>query len=347
MTPKFLFVETNKRCNLRCNHCDFWKRDDSDAENYLSVAQLEDIATEFKALGGTTLVICGGEPMLDEERYFGICDIGRKLELRVCSVVNGTRIQNQKQADAVLWKGPTEISISYDDFREVDHDYFRGVKGSWKMCNKAIQLLVGERSYRLAKYPDVAQPMVIVMGLIHGGNYLELPRFYDFVLNELGADKLKLNFLQPSFGTNGIGEDPFFWKYSHIDPARLSSVLAQCESLFGFKYREPWVEDVLAYVKSIQGRNALEARAMFKGWGSGVELQNDLCNSYERNIMLGHYGDAGICFSDCIPRVRVTTGSELRAWWESSVEGRSKIQGEGCRRLCGISHSVRREKCYV
>jgi len=23
--PQFLFMHVNKRCNLRCQHCDFWK----------------------------------------------------------------------------------------------------------------------------------------------------------------------------------------------------------------------------------------------------------------------------------------------------------------------------------
>jgi len=25
--PRFLFVQVNKRCNLRCQHCDFWLLD--------------------------------------------------------------------------------------------------------------------------------------------------------------------------------------------------------------------------------------------------------------------------------------------------------------------------------
>jgi len=31
--PQFLFVHVNKRCNLRCQNCDFWELDDSDKHN--------------------------------------------------------------------------------------------------------------------------------------------------------------------------------------------------------------------------------------------------------------------------------------------------------------------------
>ncbi len=336
--PKFMFVEVNKRCNLRCNHCDFWKRDDKDAENYLSMTQLEGLVAEFRLMGGKSLVICGGEPMLDPDRYFGLCKAGRDAGLRVLSVVNGTRVQSVAAASQMVVHGPTEVNISFDDFREKDHDMFRGVTGSWKMASNAVRLMKFERREHLESGREFK---INVMGLIHAGNYLELPRFYAFVLDELGADKLKLNFLQPSFGTDGHQLDDFFWKYSQIDEFRLIDVLGECERLFGVKYRTEWVESVTNYVRSLRGQLNLR-----RGWGSGVELEQDLCNSYERNIMLDHYGQAGWCFSNCAPRVMVKTGPELRAFWEDSELARMELGTLGCRRLCGISHSVRREKCY-
>ena len=37
LAPDFLFLQINKRCNLRCQHCDFWKLDDDDRPRYLSM----------------------------------------------------------------------------------------------------------------------------------------------------------------------------------------------------------------------------------------------------------------------------------------------------------------------
>jgi len=31
--PRFVFVEVNERCNLRCQHCDYWHRKDDDRES--------------------------------------------------------------------------------------------------------------------------------------------------------------------------------------------------------------------------------------------------------------------------------------------------------------------------
>lgn len=33
--PQSLFVHVNKRCNLRCQHCDFWELDDRDKHNWM------------------------------------------------------------------------------------------------------------------------------------------------------------------------------------------------------------------------------------------------------------------------------------------------------------------------
>ena len=48
--PKFLFIELNKRCNLRCGHCHFWKLDDKDMPNYLRLQRLRSLVAEFAAL---------------------------------------------------------------------------------------------------------------------------------------------------------------------------------------------------------------------------------------------------------------------------------------------------------
>ena len=43
-------MEVNKRCNLRCQHCDFWHRDDNDRDNYLSIDRKRQILSEYAAM---------------------------------------------------------------------------------------------------------------------------------------------------------------------------------------------------------------------------------------------------------------------------------------------------------
>ena len=94
--PRFLFVQVNKRCNLRCGHCDFWMRKDDDRPNYVLWPRQREILQEFSELSPSgAVVICGGEPMLDLEDYFAITRESRRLGLKSLSVVNGTRIRSE------------------------------------------------------------------------------------------------------------------------------------------------------------------------------------------------------------------------------------------------------------
>lgn len=89
----------NKRCNLKCKHCDFWQRTDDDRANYLSVAGRSQLIAEFSQINPKgNVVICGGEPMLDLEDYFTLAQACRSNGLNALSVVNGTRIREDKLA---------------------------------------------------------------------------------------------------------------------------------------------------------------------------------------------------------------------------------------------------------
>ena len=45
--PRFLYLDLNKRCNLRCQHCYRWQTNDDDRSNYLTLEQREGLITEF------------------------------------------------------------------------------------------------------------------------------------------------------------------------------------------------------------------------------------------------------------------------------------------------------------
>jgi MoaA/NifB/PqqE/SkfB family radical SAM enzyme len=194
--PQFLFVHVNKRCNLRCEHCDFWMLNDDDRPNYLPWQRKQQILREFSGMNPRgSVVICGGESMLDLEDYFAIATECKTLNLRAISVINGTRIRSSSLADRMIIDGPKEISVSLNSHRADLHDKTRGVPGSFDKAVRALRLLLDART----RHPQRGT-RIYVMGLIFDENYQQLEEFYDFVLNDVKADKLKLNFLQPSFG---------------------------------------------------------------------------------------------------------------------------------------------------
>lgn len=327
--PRFLFLEVNKRCNLRCQHCEFWLRNDNDRDSYLSPTRKSEIIAEFAEMSPFgSIVVCGGEPMLDLDEYFAICRDARGHGLRVLSVVNGTRIRSSAMADRLILEGPHDISISLNAHRADLHDRTRGVKGAFAKAVKALRLLVQARD----RHPE-AGGHVYVMGLVFGSNYEEIDAFYDFVLNDIGADKLKLNFIQPSFGQSGQ-QDPFFASESDVDARRLVEILERSDAKYGLGHNPIWRDQVGMYFDSLSGINDKD-----KGWGSQSGTKQHICNTYDRNIMVNHYGMARLCFATGFRGQKLEKPGDLRTFWEGAEDIRRKMRR--CNQFCGISHSVR------
>ncbi|HEX7790006.1 MAG TPA: radical SAM protein, partial [Afipia sp.] len=276
------------------------------------------------------VVICGGEPMLDLEDYFSLAKACRANGVRALSVVNGTRIRSAAMAERMILEGPHEISISLNSPHEAQHDETRGVRGAFKKAVNALRLLVDARR-RLG----INSTRIYVMGLIYGSNYRSIDEFYDLVLNDIGADKLKLNFLQPSFGQAGE-EDPFFAAQGVVDPDALTAILKQCDEKYMLGFNPLWVEQVGMYFRSL---NAATDRA--RGWASTAATQTHICNSYDRNIMVNHYGVARLCFSTQFPGATLREPGDLSRFWHMSEKIRADMRK--CNQFCGISHSVKRE----
>jgi len=329
--PRFVFMEVNKRCNLRCVHCDFWHRTDGDKANYLSPRAKEVILDDFATMNDQgNLVICGGEPMLDLDTYFHLAAACRSRGLRALSVVNGTRIRSADMADRMIAEGPHEISISLNSQRRDLHDRTRGVNGAFDKAVAALRLLVEARAR-----VGTDDPKIYVMGLIYGSNYREIEKFYDFVLNDIGADKLKLNYLQPAFG-QGEELDDFFASETAVDPDELVTILRQCDQRFGLGLNPVTVEQIGMYFRSMQDQGDLS-----KGWRSKARTSDHICNTYERNVMIDHYGVARLCFSHVFPGMQLAEPGDLTNFWQNADEIRADMRQ--CNRFCGISHSVRKE----
>jgi MoaA/NifB/PqqE/SkfB family radical SAM enzyme len=325
--PRFLFLSINKRCNLRCEHCVFWHDDDDDRAAYLSRDGRRRVLGELSELNPqASVVICGGESMLDLDDYFDVSRECRSLGLTCISVVNGTRIRSPEMAERMIEQGPHEISISLNSHRADLHDRTRGVPGAFVKAVKALTLLRDARE-RLG-----GESKIYVMALVFAENYRELPEFYDFVLNDLRVDKLKLNFLQPSFG--GAEEDRFFAEQSGVDADELAEIISGCDRRFSLGLNPIWQRQVHMYFTSLAGARNLE-----KGWDSGFETRQHICNTYERNIMVDHYGEARLCFAADFRGEKLEKAGDLRRFWTGADDVRRQMRA--CNRPCGISHSVR------
>jgi MoaA/NifB/PqqE/SkfB family radical SAM enzyme len=328
--PKFLFVDINQQCNLRCKHCMYWMREEQVLPGHISIQRRSEIIAEFAELSPRgTVVICGGESMLNPERYFAVTRQCRELRLGCYSVINGTKVTDQVIAEQLILEGPSEITVSLNSHLPEVHDRSRGVIGSFDMATGAIRLLLAARR-RL----DIHKP-VYAMAVVSELNYRQLDEFYSFVLHDLKADKLKLNFLQPTFGpihmTNG---DEFYRRNIIADYEELGKILEMCDRKYGLNINPEWIRVVKLYHRSVQANGDAA-----KGW-SGKGTEEPICNSYERNLMVNMFGIVRLCFSTNFPGKRLRKRGDLAKFWFGNERVRRKMAK--CALYCGISHSVRR-----
>lgn len=329
--PRFVFMEINKRCNLRCTQCDFWKRDDDDRDQYMQAEQKLAVLDEFAGMNlNGHLVICGGEPMLDATDFFDLASGARERGVRVLSIVNGTRIRRAEMARRMIAEGPNEISISLNSHVPEIHDATRGVPGAFDKAVRALRLLVEAKRELGAE-----DTRIYVLGLVFASNYKLIEGFYDFVLNDIGADQLKLNFLQPTFGHSGE-VDPFFAAESGIDGEELVQIIQRCDAKYSLGLNPIWIEQVRMYFQSLQGMDDLS-----RGWHSRTQTHQHICNTYERNVMINHYGVARLCFNGNFRGEPLREPGDFTRFWNNANDIRTKMRQ--CNDFCGISHCVRRE----
>ena len=326
--PKFLFVHLSDECNLKCTHCFYWQP--TPKANNISIDRKIALLSEFADLNPKGVVVtCGAESTIHIDEFFQFTRECRRLGLRCLSVTNGTKISTATMADQVIIDGPTEISVSLDSHIESLHDEMRGVVGAFKSATRAIRLLLDARK-RAGRLDQRVHAMLLLLD----SNYLDLEDTYDFALNQLGVDKLKINVLQPTFGCSA-GPDPFFTKHSSMDADKLEAILHRCNQRFNLNANPVWISQVGMYVRSVTNAPKDE-----RGWSKPIQTTEQICNSYERNIVVDMKGIARLCISDRFSGAPMLRPGDMRKFWESS--GRLREQMKTCTQLCGITHSMRR-----
>ncbi len=308
----------------------YWKAKRRDPGAELTIERRNELIREFAELSpGGNVVICGGESMLDPDRYFAVTGEARRCGLRSYSVTNGTCVTNEAVAARLLEEGPAEITVSLNSHRPEVHDETRGVTGSHAMAVRALRLLLDSRSRHSRQTP------IYAMAVICERNYRDLDAFYNFVLNELGADKLKLNLLQPTFGPTSLWyRDHFFAENVVRDELNLARIVRSCDRKYGLNINNVWLDQVIMYLRSVRRNGRLRM-----GWRSLRGTEDHICNSHDRNIMVDLRGRARLCFYRGFGSHRLQKHGDMRAFWQSADPVRERMRR--CKRYCAISHSVR------
>jgi radical SAM protein with 4Fe4S-binding SPASM domain len=180
-SPRLIFWEVTKGCNLRCIHCRASATELSSPSD-LGTATALAILDQIAAAGNPILVLSGGEPLYRSD-IFQLARHGTERGLRVALATNGTLV-TREVARMIVDSGVRRVSISLDGADSLTHDTFRGIPGAF---DAAVQGLRNLKALGMS---------VQINMTIARHNARQLPQVLELA-KRLGADALHTFLLVP------------------------------------------------------------------------------------------------------------------------------------------------------
>ena len=174
-----LFWECTLRCNMKCRHCG----SDCKTSAFHPDMPFEDFETVLRRIKETydshkvMIVITGGEPLMRKD-IEKCCRAIYDMEFPWGIVSNGLLMTPQK-IEGLLRAGMHSATISLDGFQD-EHEWMRGVRGSFKNATEAIRILANEPSIKFD-----------VVTCVNNKNYDTLPEFKEYLIS-LGLKNWRL-----------------------------------------------------------------------------------------------------------------------------------------------------------
>lgn len=134
--PKRISIEFSKKCNLKCLHCDLWKK----KEDELSTKDIKEIIDALSNKFGTNkITFSGKEPFLRED-LFEILEFCLKKDIIITLNTNGSLINENIKKKISKFKNNLMINISLDGTKKT-HDKIRNKKGTYQKVINSINIL--------------------------------------------------------------------------------------------------------------------------------------------------------------------------------------------------------------
>ena len=174
-----LFWECTLRCNMKCRHCG----SDCKTSALHPDMPFEDFEKVLRRIKETydshkvMIVVTGGEPLMRKD-IEKCCRAIYDMEFPWGIVSNGLLMTPQK-IEGLLRAGMHSATISLDGFQE-EHEWMRGVRGSFKNATEAIRILANEPSIKFD-----------VVTCVNNKNYDTLPEFKEYLIS-LGLKNWRL-----------------------------------------------------------------------------------------------------------------------------------------------------------
>lgn len=136
--PYQLAFEVTNDCQLRCKHC--YNEAGMKRKGELKSEEIIDIMRQFKYLGGTSVLLTGGEVFL-KNGIENILKYACSNFFRIVILSNGYSISEEIFQILEKNKEKIAIQISIDGMKE-NHDYIRGVSGAFEKTIGNVKRLI-------------------------------------------------------------------------------------------------------------------------------------------------------------------------------------------------------------
>ncbi len=137
-TPLSVSVDITNMCNLKCLHC--YNSSGDERENELSESELKMVIRQIANMKTSYVCLCGGETLCCPYVF----DIIKMLKGNTGSInmVSNGFLLNEETAIRLINSGLDLLQISVDGLTDIEHDTFRGRRGSFEKAINAINLCV-------------------------------------------------------------------------------------------------------------------------------------------------------------------------------------------------------------
>lgn len=320
-----LFLEITTECNLKCQFCDLWRRNDplnrlTNNDKLKFLKDLCDWSEENNSYyrRNFSVILTGGEPFLFPNQVFTISNICKENHIQCYINTNGSLIE--PLTDKILNSGLTALTISIDSHHSNIHDNLRLSPGLFKSVLRVIRLLLIQK--RKNNFPI----KICVQSIIGDWNIRELIEHVEFFEN-LGIDGIQFQPLQYPFGRPITFE---WYKESNYFPKSKDVIDNAIGNLLQFKAENGFI------------MNSMEEIKLFRQYFNDPKFpRNSIkpCKACDQNLIIDVCGNVKFCFNKIIEPVD-KIGNILTKKIDELLNGREatlvKESMRNCNRACGI-----------
>jgi len=280
-----LAINLTSRCNLRCEFCYYRDSLQAAPQGEITSAEICRFLNDARPLSAksASLVILGGEPLLEPEKLLAVAAHARKRGLKCLVSTNGTLVTSALAAEAR--RLGLEMQVSIDGPDTTIHDAVRG-RGSFERAVAGVRALVAARVH------------TIISMVCHQQIAGRLNEFFSLAAN-LGVQEARFIPLKRLGGASRSGQRPML----------LSRLMHETRTMLS---RRP------EFLR-LMGRDAFSILANTCRYSA----KRPSCGTGLQTILLDADGSLYPCLNLCMPEFRIASirdpDYDLAGMWNRSA----------------------------